>query len=88
VRAGSGAAAEGSAPLLTCCGCYVSWQSTGTSPGRFAGGSCCRWSTWALPIDPIPDVMPVLGYADGAIIVTLVLRSVVRRAGLDAVRRD
>ena len=28
----------------------------------------------------------VLGYADDAIIVTAVLRSVVRRAGLDAVR--
>ena len=39
----------------------------------------------ALPIDLIPDVIPVLGYADDAIIVTLVLRSVVRRAGLDAV---
>ncbi len=41
----------------------------------------------ALPIDLIPDFIPVLGYADDAIIVTLVLRSVVRRAGLDTVRR-
>lgn len=41
----------------------------------------------ALPIDLIPDFIPVLGYADDAIIVTLVLRSVVRRAGLDVVRR-
>ncbi|KHO20425.1 hypothetical protein QQ44_28380 [Mycolicibacterium setense] len=40
----------------------------------------------ALPIDLIPDFIPVLGYADDAIIVTLVLRSVVHRAGLDAVR--
>jgi uncharacterized membrane protein YkvA (DUF1232 family) len=41
----------------------------------------------AVPIDLIPDFIPVLGYADDAIIVTAVLRSTVRHAGLDAVRR-
>ncbi|NGN94424.1 DUF1232 domain-containing protein [Nocardioides sp. KC13] len=40
----------------------------------------------ALPIDLVPDFIPVLGYADDAIIVAAVLRSIVRRAGIDAVR--
>ncbi len=40
----------------------------------------------AIPVDLIPDFVPVLGYADDAIIVTAVLRSTVRRAGLEAVR--
>src|SRR5262245_55464721 len=42
----------------------------------------------AVPIDLIPDFVPVLGYADDAIIVAAVLRSVVRRAGPDAIRRN
>ncbi|MFE2179194.1 YkvA family protein [Streptomyces sp. NPDC059455] len=39
----------------------------------------------ALPIDLIPDFLPVIGYADDAIIVAFTLRSVVRRTGIDAV---
>jgi uncharacterized membrane protein YkvA (DUF1232 family) len=40
----------------------------------------------ALPIDLIPDFIPVLGYADDAIIVVAVLRSVVRRVGVEPLR--
>jgi uncharacterized membrane protein YkvA (DUF1232 family) len=41
----------------------------------------------AMPIDLIPDFVPVIGYADDAVVVALVLRSVVRRAGVDALER-
>jgi len=36
-----------------------------------------------MPIDLIPDFIPVFGYADDAIIVTIALRSMVRRTGTD-----
>jgi uncharacterized membrane protein YkvA (DUF1232 family) len=41
----------------------------------------------AIPVDLIPDFIPVLGYADDAIVVCLVLRSTARRAGIEAMRR-
>jgi uncharacterized membrane protein YkvA (DUF1232 family) len=42
----------------------------------------------AFPLDLVPDFIPVLGYADDAIIVAAVLRWVVRRAGIQAIRRQ
>ena len=41
----------------------------------------------ALPVDLVPDVIPVLGYADDAVVVAAVLRLVDRRAGRDVVER-
>lgn len=39
-----------------------------------------------IPIDLVPDVVPVAGALDDAIVVGLVLRAVVRAAGPDVVR--
>ena len=41
----------------------------------------------AVPFDLVPDFIPVLGYADDALAVALVLRSVVRKAGPEALDR-
>ena len=41
----------------------------------------------ALPFDLIPDFLPVVGYADDAVIVAWTLRAVVRRAGGPALER-
>ena len=52
-----------------------------------------RIRLWALlaylvmPIDLVPDCIPVIGYADDAIIIALALRSVIRHSGPDAIRR-
>ena len=39
-------------------------------------------------VDLVPDFIPVLGYADDAIVVVLALRSAIRRAGLVALERN
>jgi uncharacterized membrane protein YkvA (DUF1232 family) len=41
----------------------------------------------ASPIDLVPDFIPVLGYADDAVIVAIALRSVARHAGREAIER-
>ena len=41
----------------------------------------------AIPFDLVPDFLPVLGHADDAIVVSLMLRSAVRRAGAPVIRR-
>jgi uncharacterized membrane protein YkvA (DUF1232 family) len=52
-----------------------------------------RWRLWLLlgyllvPIDLVPDFLPVVGYADDAIVIALVLRSVTRAAGPEALER-
>ncbi|MFM6848992.1 MAG: YkvA family protein [Terrabacter sp.] len=52
-----------------------------------------RWRLWALlgyllmPIDLVPDFLPVVGYADDAVAIALVLRSVTRAAGPTALDR-
>ena len=40
----------------------------------------------AIPIDVIPDFIPILGYADDAIVLVLVLRSVCRRVSAEDLR--
>ena len=43
---------------------------------------------WLIsPIDLLPEFLPVLGPLDDAVVATLVLRYLVRRAGPDVVRR-
>jgi uncharacterized membrane protein YkvA (DUF1232 family) len=39
------------------------------------------------PLDLVPDFVPVIGYADDVVVVAWALRSVVRRAGAEALER-
>lgn len=41
-----------------------------------------------LPVDLIPDFIPVIGYADDAIVTVIALRYAVKHAGFEAVRRN
>ncbi|HEY0387480.1 MAG TPA: DUF1232 domain-containing protein [Gaiellales bacterium] len=42
----------------------------------------------AVPIDLVPDVIPVVGWADDAILVIWVVRAVVRRTGSETLSRN
>jgi uncharacterized membrane protein YkvA (DUF1232 family) len=46
----------------------------------------CLLAYLVSPIDLVPDFIPVVGYADDAIVMSLVLRSVIKHAGPEAVR--
>jgi uncharacterized membrane protein YkvA (DUF1232 family) len=52
-----------------------------------------RFPVWLLiaylasPLDLVPDVIPVIGFADDVIVIAVVLRRLVRRAGPDTVER-
>jgi uncharacterized membrane protein YkvA (DUF1232 family) len=41
-----------------------------------------------MPIDLVPDFIPVIGWADDVVIVVLVLRAVVRRTGSEIITRN
>jgi uncharacterized membrane protein YkvA (DUF1232 family) len=41
----------------------------------------------AFPLDLVPDFLPVVGYLDDVVIASAALRSAIRRAGPEAVRR-
>jgi uncharacterized membrane protein YkvA (DUF1232 family) len=40
------------------------------------------------PIDLVPDFLPVVGYADDAIVVAIALRFAIRHAGMPAIERQ
>lgn len=41
-----------------------------------------------MPVDLVPDFIPVIGYADDAVVVALAIRLVVRSAGVEALERS
>jgi uncharacterized membrane protein YkvA (DUF1232 family) len=58
-----------------------------TLPRRIRVGLFLLLAYLVIPFDPVPDFIPVIGYADDAVVVLLVLRWVVRVAGNEALER-
>ena len=57
-------------------------------PRRVRAGLVLLLAYLAFPFDLVPDFIPVLGYADDAIIVAAVLRWAARQTGTEAIRRQ
>ncbi len=58
-----------------------------TVPARVRAALLLLLAYLLLPIDLVPDFLPVIGYADDVLLVALVLRLTIRRAGVGAVER-
>ena len=58
-----------------------------TVPRRSRVGLVLLLAYLLMPFDLVPDMIPVIGYADDVVVVALVLRAVVRAAGPDALVR-
>jgi uncharacterized membrane protein YkvA (DUF1232 family) len=56
-------------------------------PAAVRGGLLLLLAYLLFPIDLVPDFLPLIGYADDILLVALVLRFTVRRAGAGAVAR-
>jgi uncharacterized membrane protein YkvA (DUF1232 family) len=69
------------------CGWSGAWLPTVRSREGSAGGLGLLLGYLLLPIDLVPDFIPVAGYADDVLLVVWVLRSVVRAAGPEALDR-
>jgi uncharacterized membrane protein YkvA (DUF1232 family) len=58
-----------------------------TLPGGVRVRMALLTGSLVMPIDLVPDFIPVVGYADDALIVVWALRSITRTAGPDALDR-
>lgn len=82
---------SGSATRCGCCpiwsGCCGGWRPTRLCPGGVRIRLWLLLAYLAVPFDLVPDFIPVVGYADDAVIVAFTLRSATRRAGAQALDR-